>query len=107
MEKAAFFFLLAISLAAPALAQESKVTGDANRGYALAERWCSDCHLLKGESRAVQGIPPFQAIARDPSKTPEYLRAFLVKPHGSMPPLELDRRQIEDIIAYIASLRTR
>ncbi|HKO08544.1 MAG TPA: cytochrome c [Alphaproteobacteria bacterium] len=105
MEKAAFFFLLAISLALPALAQESNIKGDPARGYTLAQRWCSDCHLLKGENRAVQGIPPFQAIARDPSKTPDYLRAFLVKPHGSMPPLELDRRQIEDIIAYIGSLR--
>jgi len=105
MEKVAFYFLLAISLVLPALAQESNIKGDAARGYALAQRWCSDCHLLKGETRAVQGIPPFQAIARDPSKTPEYLRAFLVKPHGSMPPLELDRRQIEDIIAYIGSLR--
>ena len=105
MAKAAFFFLLAISLVLPALAQESEITGDATRGHTLAQRWCSDCHLLKGENRAVQGIPPFQAIARDRNKTPDYLRAFLVKPHGSMPPLELDRRQIEDIIAYIATLR--
>jgi len=38
MEKVAFFFLLAISLVLPALAQESKITGDATRGYTLAQR---------------------------------------------------------------------
>jgi len=105
MAKAAFFFLLAISLVFPALAQESKLTGDAARGHALAQHWCSDCHLLKGATRAVQGIPPFQAIARDPNKTPDYLRAFLAEPHEPMPPLALDRRQIEDVIAYIATLQ--
>ena len=105
MAKAAFFFLLAISLVFPALAQESKLTGDAARGHALAQHWCSDCHLLKGATRAVQGIPPFQAIARDPNKTPDYLRAFLAEPHEPMPPLVLDRRQIEDVIAYIATLQ--
>ena len=105
MIKAAVISLLAIALALPALAEESKPMGDAARGKTLAEHWCSDCHLLKGENRAVEGIPAFAAIARDPTKTPEYLRLFLTKPHKPMPPLELDRRQIDDIVAYIESLR--
>ena len=107
MKKIANLLLLVAALALPALAQQAQPPGDAARGKTLAQHWCSDCHLLKGEKQAVEGIPPFETIARDPGKTPEYLRLFLTKPHTPMPPIELDRRQIEDVVAYIETLRAQ
>jgi mono/diheme cytochrome c family protein len=33
------------------------------------------------------------------------LRGFLVKPHGQMPELNLTRQEIDNLIAYIESLK--
>jgi mono/diheme cytochrome c family protein len=38
-------------------------------------------------------------------RSAEELRTFLTKPHGSMPNLTLSREEIDDLIAYIATLR--
>ena len=35
----------------------------------------------------------------------DQLRTFLAKPHGAMPDLALSRAEIDDLIAYIESLR--
>jgi hypothetical protein len=37
--------------------------------------------------------------------TAEQLRAFLSHPHGAMPDLALSRTEIDDLTAYIQSLR--
>ncbi len=107
MKKIALLLIAGLLAPLPALGQQAAYHGEAAKGLALAQRWCSDCHLLKGEKQAVQGIPTFRELARDPDKTPDYLRAFLARPHEPMPPLELDRRQIEDILAYIETLKAR
>jgi mono/diheme cytochrome c family protein len=47
----------------------------------------------------------FEMLAQE--RTPSQLAAFLTDPHGGMPPLELSRREIEDLVAYIRSLDAR
>ncbi len=81
--------------------------GDAAAGRHLAATWCSSCHLIDRTSRsgASTGVPSFTAVARDTSVTPPVLRVFLQTPHASMPDLHLTRVEIDDLIAYIASLR--
>jgi len=61
------------------------------------------CHLVDGRNRADDKALPFAAMARA-AGTPERLRAFLVEPHGGMPPLGLGRQEIENLIAYIVRL---
>jgi mono/diheme cytochrome c family protein len=78
--------------------------GDARVGEALAGRWCNDCHLVGGAKRATDTAPPFAAIAKDPAKTVDHLRAFMSKPHAPMPPIPLSGTEVEDLIAYIRSL---
>ncbi|MFQ5953901.1 MAG: c-type cytochrome [Kiloniellales bacterium] len=78
--------------------------GDPEEGGRLARQWCAECHLVgPGDNQAVAAAPTFQALANDVRKTPDYLRAFLVRPHEPMPPLSLSRREIDDLIAYIIS----
>ena len=49
--------------------------------------------------------PPFPAIGRDPTSTPEKLHAWLANPHPPMPNLMLSRQQEDDILAYILSFK--
>jgi len=66
---------------------------------------CANCHLI-GEapaSSAQQGPPSFRVIAG--RLTGEQLRTFLTHPHGAMPDLSLSRSEIDDLTAYIETLR--
>ena len=84
-----------------------QVAGDAETGRRLAERWCSTCHVVgpHAEQGTSTGAPPFEAIARMPSTTAMSLRVFLMTPHGPMPDLHLSSNEIDDLSAYIISLR--
>lgn len=79
---------------------------DLTRGAQLAQQWCSACHAVGGmpAGSIVQGPPAFAAIAQ--SQMPvDQLRAFLAHPHGAMPDLALSRAEIDDLIAYIRTLK--
>ena len=85
---------------------QAQTRGDSMRGFALAESWCVSCHIIdkKGTGRAIDPAPPFPLIAGDPRKTPGYLHMWLTSSHPQMPNLNLGRREINDLIAYIRSL---
>ncbi|MBS0640456.1 MAG: c-type cytochrome [Acetobacteraceae bacterium] len=89
----------------PAGAQD---IGDADAGKRIAETWCVNCHVVApGQARGTSnGAPAFTAIAGNTAITPMALRAFLQTPHHRMPDLQLSREQIDDVSAYIQSLRT-
>lgn len=76
---------------------------DIGRGAQLARQWCSNCHVIGGPAAAIvqQGPPSFRSIGL----TADQLRTFLTHPHGAMPDLALSRTEIEDLIAYIQTLR--
>ena len=99
--RAILLWLCGIAILAP-----NPARADAANGARLARQWCSSCHVLPGasQSEVPQGPPPFAAVAKL-GKTPDELRAFLTKPHGAMPDLSLSRSEIEDLLAYIQSLR--
>ena len=50
-------------------------------------------------------MPPFPEVARRASTTALSLNAFLRTPHARMPNVALTPAQLEDLIAYILSLR--
>ena len=95
---------LLLGLAAPALAQD---VGDADSGRKIAQTWCVNCHVVApGQTQGTSnGAPPFTAIAAQRDISPMALRAFLQTPHHRMPDLQLSRDQIDDVSAYIFSLR--
>lgn len=79
--------------------------GSAEAGKALGKEVCSNCHLVEGRMTAMDAALPFKSIANDREKTAAVLRAFLTSPHGEMPDLQLIRQEIEDVVAYLQSLR--
>jgi mono/diheme cytochrome c family protein len=78
-------------------------------GRKLAENWCSSCHVVgPSQDRGTStGAPAFAAVADMSSTTAMSLRVFLVTPHWRMPDLHLTRDEIDDITAYILSLKEK
>jgi mono/diheme cytochrome c family protein len=112
--------LLPLALLAGA-AQAQGPPGDPHRGQVLAERWCVYCHEVEAGSRqtsaiknpnpqnpngpAIVEVPAFQAVADDPAVTEVALRAFQQTPHANMPDVRLPPDQIDDLIAYLLTLK--
>lgn len=77
---------------------------DVEAGRRMAEVWCSGCHIIDGDGTS-DVAPGFKQVANDPSKTPGRLRAWLANPHPPMPNFNLSRPEIDDIVAYLESLK--
>jgi mono/diheme cytochrome c family protein len=84
--------------------QPIKIIGDATRGEALVTRWCTSCHRLSDDGTASDQAPTIRWIADLAQKNPGYIRAFLNRPHAPMPPLDLDRTEIEDAVTYFRAI---
>jgi mono/diheme cytochrome c family protein len=81
---------------------------DPQTGRALAESWCANCHVIgePGQQSASDVAPTFHAIANRRETTAEGLRTFLSTPHAdAMKGIVLPRLEIDDLVAYIMSLR--
>ena len=97
--------LAVLLVAAPALA-----AGDALKAKGLIAETCAQCHAVPGyesdASAAMLEAPSFPAIARAPGiYPPERMTAFLRQPYWPMSSVVLSRRDIENLLAFIAALR--
>lgn len=80
--------------------------GDAASGRRIAERWCAACHIVSPQQTSGSAdVLTFRAIAERTGDDFGPLRAFLADPHPVMADPGLTRREIGDLVAYIASLR--
>lgn len=81
-------------------------TGNAARGAAMAESWCASCHIIdaRGTGQSVEAARPFPVIAKDPTRDRDFLLGWLTTSHPQMPNLDLGRRDINDLVAYIRTL---
>ena len=96
---------LLLLLATPALAQPEP--GDVRAGQRLAVTWCANCHQVApgGPGPSTDAAPAFARIAAMPSTTSMSLSVFLQSPHANMPDYRLTREQLDDLVAYLLSLR--
>ena len=94
---APLFLLLLLST--PALAQ-----GDPEAGRDLVRRWCTTCHVVELEGTGTDAGPALPALLAGKQRSADEIRGWLADPHPPMPNLELSRREIEDIVAYLQSL---
>ncbi len=80
--------------------------GDAARGLRLADNWCASCHLVSPEQKTIaRAAPPFSEVAQSSTFNADHLAYLLYDPHPKMAKLGLSRRAIDDIAAYVLSLR--
>jgi len=95
---AAAFLVASVGLA--------EAAGSPEAGSHLANQWCSGCHLVNAkQTEALADAPPFAEIAKKSDSDIAALEGFLMDPHPPMPQMSLTRQQIQDLLAYISSLR--
>jgi mono/diheme cytochrome c family protein len=77
------------------------------RGRAYAMARCASCHAIReGEAPSPNlAAPPFQVIADTPGMTRTALNAWLHNPHPSMPILIVEQDRIDDLSAFLGSMR--
>ena len=79
----------------------------AARGRAFAVRLCSNCHLVDGSGKsALAGVGTFRGIANRIGQSAERISNVLILPHMPMPDSQLTRDEIQDLLAYLETLRT-
>lgn len=85
----------------------TQAAGNARTGHQLARSWCVSCHVVdSGQTIAsAADAPTFATVAAMPSTTPARLHAFLMAPHTPMSEFQLSSEQIDDVAAYILSLK--
>ena len=98
--------LMAVLIPGYALAQ---TFGNPDDGRRLSAVWCSECHQTSADAQTLanDAVPSFWAIAAMPSTTSMSIRAFLSTSHKVMPDFKLTDGEIDDLGAYILSLRAR
>lgn len=82
--------------------------GDAVLGKEVAQKLCVNCHIVEpgGAANEVNpSIPAFMAIAKIPNQTESAIRGFLIEPHPPMPNIQLTAHELDNIAAYIMSLK--
>ena len=78
----------------------------ATRGEVLAQQRCAECHATKAAQQSPNPkAPAFAAIANEPSATDYSLRVFLRTTHATMPNFKINPDDIDDLVAYIRSLK--
>jgi mono/diheme cytochrome c family protein len=93
---------------ASASAGQAQTAASLARGQEIAERACAGCHALSGQpGRTIEGIavPSFGAIAARPNQTPQRLQSFIMTPHRPMPGMSLSLAEVNDVVAYLLSLK--
>ena len=96
-----------IALSLSALPVQAQSVGNADNGRAFAEKRCAECHavLRDDEASPLSAATPFTVVARTPGMTETALSVFFRTPHAMMPNLVLEGEEMDDVIAYITSLR--
>jgi cytochrome c len=96
------------SAARVAIGTEVPAMPSPEKGYALAQKFCTNCHVIDNTSNTTvpAGIPAFRGIANKPGQTGQNIMNVLIHPHAPMPDIHLSRDEIVNIIAYLETLRT-
>jgi mono/diheme cytochrome c family protein len=75
------------------------------RGHEIAERACGGCHAMADRPGGTAAAPSLRAIAGRSNQTPERLQSFIMTPHRPMPGIPLSLAEVNDVVAYILSLK--
>lgn len=90
-----------VSLAGPVTSAPDPV-----HGQELAQRLCSNCHLVSTEQEQVNvDVPSFREIANMEGQTEGSIMAKIVIPKHPMPVIPITKPELNDLAAYIMSLR--
>ena len=97
---------LASLLALPAAAAAQDL-GSPELGKAYAAQVCADCHDVEplGEISPNPDAPSFQSVSDTPGMSARALVVWMQSSHPTMPDLIIKPDDMDNVIAYIMSLR--
>ena len=100
-------FALCLCFAVP-VASAADEFGDAVNGKVYAKKVCTSCHAIEADEAMSPNVnaPSFPAIANTPGMTRTALTVALNTPHATMPNFVLEDQDLDNVIAYILSLKT-
>ena len=82
--------------------------GDIQQGRQLALDVCASCHAVRAGQTpsSVVAAPSFEVVANTPGMTATALAFWLTAhSHPTMPMIRLSQQEVDDVSAYILSLR--
>jgi mono/diheme cytochrome c family protein len=89
-----------------ALAGPATNKPDPFHGKELAQRLCSNCHLVDNQQQhANADVPSFNEIANKEGQTAGAIMAHIVLPKHPMPTIPLTQSELADLTVYILSMR--
>jgi cytochrome c len=104
MERLALFSLVLLFVVAVSTSAMAQQAGDPGAGAAYAKQYCSKCHAIGDTQISPEPkAPRFKDIAN--TRTPVVLGVWLRTPHLYMPNIVVEADQIDNVIAYILSLK--
>jgi mono/diheme cytochrome c family protein len=96
-----------LAAAAVAAEQDTVELGDKDKGHAYTAKFCTTCHAIEKDEKGLFGdVPSFQEVADSEGMSPRALGVWLRSSHPNMPDFIIPADDIDDIVAYIMSLRT-
>ncbi len=101
--------MIVAMIGAAAGSAQAQQGGSVARGLKFARQVCSPCHLVVKEAgrSADPDAPTFAAIARTSGLTSAALRSALRTSHPTMPNIVIKGDDINDLVAYILSLKAK
>jgi len=73
-----------------------------------ARKWCASCHIIEmDQNRASDIAPTFGQIANYPMRSKLSIAAWLTDPHPPMPKLSLSKDEIDNLVAYIETMKVK
>jgi mono/diheme cytochrome c family protein len=99
---------LAIALILAPGAAAAQQLGDAKAGLEFAKRACAECHEVEAADTFSPhpDAPTFREAANSPGMTARALAVWLQTSHPTMPDFIIPPGDMDNVIAYIMSLRT-
>ncbi len=85
----------------PVYAEDSAV----QRGQAVVDQWCRDCHLRPNDRPDPDMAPPFEEIVERPGRDRTYLKRFIREDHFPMTMFRLFDHEKADVFAWLIALQ--
>jgi mono/diheme cytochrome c family protein len=106
MERLGLFSLVLLFVVAVSTSAMAQQAGDPGAGAAYAKQYCSKCHAIGDTQMSPEPkAPRFKDIANTRGTIPAVLDVWLRTPHLYMPNIVVEADQIDNVIAYIMSLK--
>jgi mono/diheme cytochrome c family protein len=88
---------------------EAEQIGVPRKGLSYAHKVCAQCHAvsLRQAVSPDANAPTFKDVADTPGMSPTALAVFLRTPHPTMPNLVIEPEAMDDLIAYILTLKSK